>query len=497
MKNVLVYATGLHGCQEASMLEEAIRCENEGSNVLYITCSERMGICVDNPYISKSFCKQCKYHHLNRAKKYIHNVKTIDDFYTDKIDDIISHITFDYSSTKEIRSIIYEGIQIGYGALSTFISLTRNMEPNLKDLRIREYIDYLLKSQVKLILLLNNAILEFKPDEIYFHNGRYAQFKPIYGLALKYGINFVSTETFVYANGDVRKNNYVNDIPHSIKANDIKYKEFWESNRNDIQRETIAKSFFENRRYGKYAGDKIYTKDQQYGLLPANLDKTQYNIVIFNSSEDEYCSISEEVDRSALFESQLKGIKTIIEKYLSDKTIHFYLRVHPNLKNVSYSYHLDIYKLKYPNLTIIPADSKISSYTLLDIADKVIVFGSTMGVEASYWKKPVINLAYALYSLMDVVYIPKSKDELWDLIDNRNLAMKSNDNHLKYGYYYMSENQPKYNYVNIGFKHYYFRGKRYQVLKNATIGGSNFLYLLFYTAFNKTYKLFTKYSFLK
>lgn len=87
------------------------------------------------------------------------------------------------------------------------------------------------------------------------------------------------------------------------------------------------------------------------------------------------------------------------------------MRVHPNLKNVHYQYHLLLYdlSLKYPNITVIGADSDISTYDIMDNAEKVIVFGSTMGLESSYWGKPVILLSGSFYYYMNVCYIPKSK----------------------------------------------------------------------------------------
>ena len=83
------------------------------------------------------------------------------------------------------------------------------------------------------------------------------------------------------------------------------------------------------------------------------------NIVIFNSSEDEFAAVSKEFDDAAFFPSQIEGIKSIIEHYKHDKTKHFTLRVHPNLKKVSYKYHLDLYNLNYSNLTVVRSDSPI------------------------------------------------------------------------------------------------------------------------------------------
>ena len=96
--------------------------------------------------------------------------------------------------------------------------------------------------------------------------------------------------------------------------------------------------------------------------------------------------MSKEFDDGAFFPSQIEGIKSIVEHYKHDKTKHFTLRVHPNLKKVSYKYHLDLYNLNYSNLTVVRSNSPISTYALMDAASKIIVFGSTTGIESVYWK---------------------------------------------------------------------------------------------------------------
>ncbi|MCS2656231.1 hypothetical protein NXV26_10165 [Bacteroides fragilis] len=149
------------------------------------------------------------------------------------------------------------------------------------------------------------------------------------------------------------------------------------------------------RRNGIIAGDKVYIENQIKGKLPIDWDDTKRNIAIFNSSEDEFIAVDRDFDNLSLYKSQIDGIRGILEHYKENQTVHFYLRVHPNLKNVHYQYHLLLYdlSLKYPNITVIGADSDISTYDIMDNAEKVIVFGSTMGLESSYWGKPVILLS--------------------------------------------------------------------------------------------------------
>ena len=174
------------------------------------------------------------------------------------------------------------------------------------------------------------------------------------------------------------------------------------------------------------------------------------------------------------------------------------MRVDPNLKNLPYHYHQGLYKLSYPNLSIIPADSDISTYSILDAADKVIVFGSTMGIESCYWGKPTINLAYALYENMDVTYYPKTKEELFDLIDSKDLQPKNSNNALLYGLYYMSNKHMPFKYVNVGkASRFSFLGRPQIRYNYYTILGSNILYNYMeksYSLLNRYFPLFSKFN---
>ena len=85
-------------------------------------------------------------------------------------------------------------------------------------------------------------------------------------------------------------------------------------------------------------------------------------------------------------------------------------------------YHTDLLKLgeKYPNMTVIPGGSSLSTYALIDRADVVVVWGSTTGAEAVYHGKPVILLGGAVYRELGITYYPENEDEpmqsRWDFI---------------------------------------------------------------------------------
>ena len=481
MKKVLFFTLEMQGMQEVTQLELANEYVAKGDEVLYITCGSSLGFCNDNRKGNHLQCVCCKKRQQLRTKRMLkgnYQMQCIDRYMTPDVWDEATRQTFHFSNMDELKAVRFENIEIGYGALSSYITYTRNIDADVSTDVIHSYLEDLLRMQVRMILAFKKIIGEFTPDLLMFHNGRFAEYKPLLGLARNMNIEFLCSEGLFGSDGSWCFDVYPNGTPHSVKDRDMRIKEVWSLNTDTQERERIARSFFENRRHARKAGDTIYTKDQKAGLMPDGWDDTKENIVIFNSSEDEFFAIGSDCGAKSIFVNQLSGIKAIAEHYQHDKNKHFTLRVHPHLKGLPYSYHQELYKLKYDNLTVIPADSAVSSYALMDGAEKIIVFGSTMGVESCYWEKPVINLAYAMYNLMDVVYIPESQEELWHMIDDKNLAPKNPDNALPYGYYFMTSKRPSMRYTKSMEKMTVLRlfGNKYMYHPGYRLLGSEHLY---------------------
>lgn len=493
-KNILIHL----GVHDVNPIDLAVDYIKEGDNIFFLACDENVSPCLYNRCGNLLQCKMCKKLQKQLVNKYIKNnyeLHYISEYINSEINYEAGKLKFKYNNTQELKNITYKGVEIGYGAFSTYVTLTRHSNPLYND-DVKNYLSHLMKNEIKTILVIENIIDNFNPDLIIFHNGRFAQYKPFLNIAQKKGINFIATEILVKPDGIERKNNFFNDIPHSISSATNSINRDWDNENSNI-REQIGKTFFENRRNGKYAGDKIYTKNQEKGKLPKNWDNRKNNIVIFNSSEDEYVSISREYDNNRLFKNQYEALINIFEHYKNDITKHFYVRIHPNLSNVDDISHLALYKLKYPNITIIPPSSDISTYSLLDFANKIIVFNSTTGAEASYWGKAVIALDLCAYSNLDIVYSPKRIEELYTLIDDLNLKCKKNDNIIKLGFFYMRNNYKPNKYIPHIWKKFKFLGHEINYSQVFQIfGSSKFYAITSYLSINvlPKLKLFSKFK---
>ncbi len=440
MKKVLVYTTGYQGAQESLQIDQAIEEASKGNEVFFLHCDEKIGFCNNNSFGNPIKCNSCLFFQSAYRRRYLPSTVKVISIKDVLTPDIIQEgeKIYEYTSSDELRNIEYHGIEIGMGVLSTYISLTRNLAP-LIDENSKKYFDKLLKGQIILTRILETLHDKYQFDKIIFHNGRFAQYKPLLNFAQKKHIDFICTESWRDREGRIKKNYFINSIPHDMnKVGDRILKEWEKSPLALSERIRIGTEFYTRKRDSKNTGDKVYTINQQRGFKISSWDKTKENIVIFNSSEDEFSAISKEFDSKKLFKNQIEGIKEILNHYAGDSKKHFYLRIHPNLTEVKYKFHTDLLLLNYPNLTVISAASPVDTYELINKADKVIVFGSTVGIESTFSKKPVICLGPASYSDLNVVYIPKSKSELWKLIDRTGLPHKFNDNVLKYGFYQMA-----------------------------------------------------------
>ena len=71
-----------------------------------------------------------------------------------------------------------------------------------------------------------------------------------------------------------------------------------------------------------------------------------------------------------------------------------------------------------PNVVFVPSDKFISSYDLIRIAKFVMVYNSTVGLEASIMGKPVLCAGRARYTMIPTVFFPYSREEYLETLKN-------------------------------------------------------------------------------
>lgn len=403
----------------------------KGDTVFFLVCKGELQTCLSNPEHIKSICIKCN-STINKGIQLLKNKNvTILDYPKIKID--YSKIPCNFLDIEELKKYtIDDSIEIGLNAASSLISLY-NMEHklNTKDFKNEIYVE--LCTAFYLYKIFDTYIFQkIKPDLIYIFNGRSTTSGPIVSLCKR-----INQPFFVHERGGQMGKYYLanNSTPHDISYAQKEIENLWIEGENS-KYETGSR-FYIDRRNRIVQGWYSFTKNQEKNSLPESFSKNRKNIAIFNSSIGEYAAVKGWENAIYIFGSEIDALKSILTFFKkNDSKIHFYLRVHPNLKGCNNSQTNDIYSLEkeFKNIEIIKPESNIDTYTLLENADIILVWGSTVGIEAVFWGKPVIQLGLSFYNNLNAVYIPESFDQLVEMI-NSDLKPKNTLGAIKYGYW--------------------------------------------------------------
>lgn len=429
--------------------------ENEiasGNEVKVVYCKSNLSSCFFNPTHNIVACGICE----GRITKFYQDIPLKKENFTPlkKLGVTVelpqlNHIT-------DLFKIEYKGLDIGRGIAASFISTHRNYDYKTSDL---PYIQELANMCADVVETFEEQIKLFKPDQIILFNGRFAEHNAIIEICSKYGIDY---KTFERSSAKGKYKFFKNMLPHSLKFRGQELKRI-EQTASKKEIEQIGKKWFEDRQHGGTGIVKKYLENQQKGSLPNSFDSAKHNVAIFIASEDEHAAIKEH--QSDLFKSQNEAIVRVVKEFQNEPSIHFYLRVHPNLKGLDSEQTRQINDFDFPNLTVIQATEKVDSYELMTACNKVLTFGSATGIEACYIGKPSILFGHAYYESIDVCYHPQSYKQLYSLINTKDLKAKPKENCYIFGFYQLT--------VGIEYKKFKEQGKNNSYYDNKKLSRFN------------------------
>lgn len=464
------------------MIDEAEISARFGNQVYFLLCNHNFRYCGCNMHGSPFKCFRCERFVKGLLKKCSSGIKVIEmnQHLMEELSEEVDKVSFEYYTVKDIKSLSYKGAKVGMGCLSAFISHSRNNNP-LIDGEFRAYFDKVLKKGCLYAEFQYRMMMEIKPDRVQLFNGRFMETRAASDLAIRHHILLRSNEQWRVFPHRFIKRQFYNALPHSIEANKKYFDSMWyDEYIPQIEKERIGRRFFESKYEHAFGGDKDYTARQVAAKLPDNWDSSKKNYVIFNSSEDEFTAIGGEYEEKKVFDSQYEGVAHIANLLKDRKDVNIYLRIHPNLANVNYKYHTDLLTLgeKYNNLFVVRGDSDVSSYAMMREAYRVITFGSTTGIEATYMGKPVIALCVNWFSGLDISYNPMSVSETQQLLLAEDLSPKPQSEAIKFGYFIMNLNLPSFSFFDYNISDFHFLGRTLRRYKLAKYLGSTTLYAI-------------------
>ncbi|MFX1500544.1 MAG: hypothetical protein ACFFDH_06210 [Promethearchaeota archaeon] len=336
-----------------------------------------------------------------------------------------------FENVRELMEFKIYGHEFG---LATASNLILHFEKNHKfnTIKYKDDVQKHLRAAIYIYHFMTYLLKKLKPDVLYLFNGRFNVPRCII-----FACEDTNTTYYTYERAGTIKRYALrkNTIPHDLKRSKEEMEELWNCADKD-KKIKISEEWFIERRKGIDQGWFSYTKHQKEALLPKDYNSNKKIITIYNSTMEESYTLNKFINFS-LYTDEIHGIEKLVKNQINNSEIHFYLRIHPNLEGYN-NFQIQSYRRmdkKYKNLTVIYPYEKVNSYTLLDHSDIVITFGSTIGVEATFWGKPSILLRDSSYYDKDISYQPKTHQDLIELLLEPNLKPKVKSNALKYGYW--------------------------------------------------------------
>ena len=377
--------------------------DRKTSSSTVVICDGGMKTCYKNPTGDKLVCRSCKF----AMKKFInefeiaanHNILKLSDHRELRPD--VEKLIRANQSPHDIKAIRINDLPVGEGIASSYVSRRRDhITPiSVSDAKLinKQFADTIFVAR-----FFSKIFQEHKITKFSFYNGRMYCTRPAFEVAKSLSIDRFATENA--GKGQNSLIAFYNSLPHEINENTRKAIKDWHDAKHLEQREQIADSFYHQKIAGTSSVGINFNKDSKAEIPYDFSNNETLNIGVFTSSDDELFAVGREWGGSIT--SQESGLKLIFDLLKDQKNCRIFVRMHPNLAKASQIVKDHIYALArdIKNVEIIAPEVPISSYDLLPKMDKVVTFGSTIGIEATFFNKPSLSLRAPLYERLNVVY---------------------------------------------------------------------------------------------
>lgn len=324
-------------------------------------------------------------------------------------------------SVDELRSYTFEGVNLGELVSSSIIWIKRHSDLN------EESKNYFIK-------LINDS----KNLKHYFDNLNLEDYK---GILVFNGISF--PESILYKICE-EKNLNVATFEGGMSKN---FNYSIEFNYGFTPQHFFNFDMDKNYENG-YFEDQVFFKAKPHNLISEKMDGT---VSIFtNVSWDTSQFVSNNIFDS-MYE-WLENLKPLFKQY---KSINFVIKPHPGenrkIKTTFYtvsSWYEKNIRNKYSNVSIVLNNESNTSYKLLARSNLVLVYNSTIGIEAAILGKKVIMSANSHYSNYGFVDCPKDKEGyfnyLKETLNSQDFEVNEEKIELAKKYYYQLSNEVAY-----------------------------------------------------
>ncbi len=287
-------------------------------------------------------------------------------------------------SLKTLKDYNYEGINLGKLVSSSIIWIKRHSDLNNES---KEYFIRLISDSINLKNYFEKFGLE-QYDGVIVFNGISFPEAILYEMCKLRDVNVATFE------GGMSKK-----FEHSIEFN----------------YDFTPQHKFKFDKYKNY--DEKFFEDQ---VFARTIDITNTNKE-WKSTVSIFTNVSWDTSQyvsNSVFESMYDWLESLKEVFDNNSDVNFVIRPHPGenrkIKKTFYTvtdwYGEKIHKI-YPNVSLLNNVKNSSSYNLIKQSDLILVYNSTIGIEATLLGKKVIVSAKSHYSNLGFVISPQGREE--------------------------------------------------------------------------------------
>jgi hypothetical protein len=387
-----------------------------GNTTLIIHCESALRSCAANPHNQSSKCKQCIHQVNYSAKK--HFPDSTSHIYVSESDVELTRRSLCIPDLKNMDSLVgytYESFHFGLDVISQLISIKRDR--NIWDNNFLNLANELLANSITVYEIIK-ARLPKDISKVYLWGGRRSSEAPIKHFASLKNLDLIFFEeasTFNRFTLSEQEPSTFSFAFDSIQK--------WARQRADSvglpYMASEAEKYFSDRKSGKSPEPSFIWFLSDSKKLDLNVSKKPI-LAIFTSSDWEFAALEfrPDEDFSSEFGNQYLVLARILQDHHFLDKFQLVVRWHPNhvtSGELEKNQVASIVSLNKHVHHILPSDNQ-NSYDLIEVADTVLVFGSTIGIESAYMGKPTILIGKATYSGLGSVYEPKTYLHLQELI---------------------------------------------------------------------------------
>jgi hypothetical protein len=289
---------------------------------------------------------------------------------------------------------------IGWGVLSSAVTVTRNSLVSLGT--HRRMLQDFLESSILVYEKTRALIARLQPSEVLAFNGRFATTRPVLRAAESCGVPWSVHER----GGDKTRFAVYDCLPHDLDRMQQVMREAWsEAHAAD------GHAFFQARRNRVERDWHSFTHGQVHGSLPGAMDGAGEWVTFFTSSEDEMFAIGDKFANQR-FPAQLDAIAATANAARSIPGMRLCIRVHPHIAKKARGDRRTWATLELPGVLVIGPEDKTDSYALIERSKVVCTYGSTIGIEATYWGRPSLLFSRSYYDQFGVCEIAGSAEHI-------------------------------------------------------------------------------------